>query len=77
VSGGRVSFVPPPPIDPSRKPRPGGAAALDIGNLDSMLACLDDDAIAEFFADDERAVRRWERGYSLAEAGAHGLRRQA
>jgi hypothetical protein len=66
VSGGRVRFVPPLPIDPSRKPRPGGVAALDIGNFDPVLACLDDDAIGEFFADDEPAVRRWEREYSLA-----------
>ena len=66
VTGGVVSFVPPPGIDPARKPQAGGAGALDIGHFDPMLACLDDDAIAEFFADDESAVREWELAAALA-----------
>jgi len=61
VTGDEVSFVPPPYIDAARRPRPGGAGALDIGDFDPVLACLDDDAVAEFFADDDAAVRHWER----------------
>jgi len=55
-----VEFVPPPHLDAQRHPQPGGAGALDIGDFDAMLACLDDDAIAEFFADDA-PVWEWER----------------
>jgi len=31
VTGGRVDFIPPPSIDPQRKPRPGGLAAITVG----------------------------------------------
>jgi len=31
VTGGRVAFIPPPSIDPQRKPRPGGLAAITVG----------------------------------------------
>ena len=33
VHANRVSFIPPPPVDPMRKPWPGGASAIDIGDL--------------------------------------------
>jgi hypothetical protein len=66
VTGDEVSFVPPPYIDAARRLRPGGAGALDIGDFDPVLACLDDDAIAEFFTDDDAAVREWERERALA-----------
>ncbi len=32
VRAGHVDFIPPPEIDPLRKPRPGGLAAIDVGN---------------------------------------------
>lgn len=35
VEAGRVSFIPPPHIDPERRPRPGGVAALEIAASDS------------------------------------------
>lgn len=66
VSGDAVTFVPPPYIDPGRRPRPGGAGAVDIGDFDPVLACLTDDALEEFFADDEAPVREWERERALA-----------
>jgi hypothetical protein len=34
VTHGRVEFIPPPAIDPQRRARPGGLAAIDIGKLD-------------------------------------------
>ena len=34
IQHGHVNFIPPPTIDPSRRARPGGLAALDIGKLD-------------------------------------------
>ncbi len=33
VKGGRVEFIPPPQIDPQRRARPGGLAAIDIGDM--------------------------------------------
>ena len=58
VDGGQVSFVPPAQIDPDRQPRPGGLAALDIGDIPDP----------EFFPDDWEVtpelvaqVREWER----------------
>jgi hypothetical protein len=33
VHANRVSFIPPPPVDPLRRPMPGGASAIDIGDL--------------------------------------------
>jgi len=33
VQAGRVDFIPPPDIDPKRRPRPGGLAALDVGDV--------------------------------------------
>ncbi len=32
VRGGTVDFIPPPQIDPSRRPRPGGLAAIEVPN---------------------------------------------
>jgi hypothetical protein len=66
VTGAEVRFVPPRDIDPGKRPRPGGAGALDIGDFDPVLACLDDDALAEFFADDAAVVRDWERALATA-----------
>jgi len=34
VRAGTVEFVPPPQIDPMRRARPGGLAALDVGEPD-------------------------------------------
>ena len=33
VYAGRVSSVPPPAIDPRQRPRPGGTAAIDVGDV--------------------------------------------
>jgi hypothetical protein len=35
VQSNQVEFIPPPTIDPTRRPKPGGLAAIDIGTLDS------------------------------------------
>ncbi len=44
VREGRVDFIPPPTIDPTRRPRPGGLAALDINEVGRVrgLGDLDD-----------------------------------
>jgi len=34
VRGGSVDFVPPPEIDPTRRARPGGLAAIDVGDAE-------------------------------------------
>ena len=34
VRNGRVDFIPPPTIDPMRRPRPGGLAAITIDDID-------------------------------------------
>jgi hypothetical protein len=41
TSAGGVAFIPPPGIDPSRQPIPGGRAAIDIGTRDAPPALLD------------------------------------
>ena len=33
VQGGRVDFIPPPHIDPTRRARPGGLAAIDVDDV--------------------------------------------
>jgi len=33
VHSGRVEFIPPPDIDPTRRARPGGRAAIELTNL--------------------------------------------
>ena len=38
VRTNRVDFIPPPTIDPARRARPGGLAALDIGRLEPSPA---------------------------------------
>jgi Domain of unknown function (DUF222)/HNH endonuclease len=44
VQAGKVAFIPPPAIDPLQRPRPGGLAAIDIGNLtdEEDLSDIDD-----------------------------------
>jgi len=34
VRGGSVDFIPPPQIDPMRRARPGGLAAIDVGDVE-------------------------------------------
>jgi len=36
VHSGRVKFIPPPDIDPTRKPRPGGVAAITIDEVGDL-----------------------------------------
>ena len=42
VQSGRVEFIPPSTIDPQRLPRPGGRAALDIGDPENLDPPADD-----------------------------------
>lgn len=56
ASGGSVSFIPPPQIDPGRTPSPGGSAALDVEV--PLPPELDLPGVT---AQDEEMVRRWER----------------
>ncbi len=44
VQAGRVDFIPPPSIDPLRTARPGGLAAIDIGDLDPPYDSTWDDS---------------------------------
>ncbi|WP_084037799.1 HNH endonuclease signature motif containing protein [Demequina sp. NBRC 110053] len=57
VHGNRVSFVPPPHIDPSRTPQPGGNAVFDIDM--TALHSLDTQPPPEITAEDEALVRQW------------------
>jgi len=50
VNANRVEFIPPPNIDPTRRPIPGGLAAIDIGEPDPL-------ATASLATDPERPTR--------------------
>ncbi len=61
-----VEFIPPPDIDYQQRPRPGGIAALEAGQIGPPT---DRDGFPypgdDFFVDDEDMIRTWERNAAL------------
>lgn len=57
VHANRVSFIPPPSVDPERRPRPGGRDAIELDFVDASPLYAEHG----FFEDDEAMVRAWER----------------
>jgi len=57
IHANRVSFIPPPAVDPERRPRLGGRAAIELDWVDASPEY----AVDGFFDDDEVMVHAWER----------------
>jgi len=55
VRAGSVDFIPPPEIDPLRRARPGGLAAIDVGDVERPPHATWDDSAWDDPAWDDRA----------------------
>ncbi len=57
VRANHVDFIPPPHIDPTRRPRPGGLAAIDIGKADDARAPAPRESSARIQRAEENSAR--------------------
>ncbi len=66
VRAGRVDFIPRSTIDPAGRPRPGGLAALEIGNADDARVPVPRESSAHSHATGEDSARDYGTGEDAA-----------